>query len=166
MKFNDLYMEQSAPRLVLPFAVGEFRFAIELLDIVEVVPAYTVLRIPAAGGAVLGMLNYRGDVVPLLDLAHRCNDRGGDVTTWQTFIVCGRDGACCAMLADEVFDLVEATGDAASGYQPSASFSTVILVDEQPMPVLDIARLLEETRATRFSIDDERTQRFVEEVLP
>lgn len=167
MKINDLHMEESAPRLVLPFAAGEFRFAVELLDIVEVVPAYAVLRLPTAGGAVLGMLNYRGAVVPLLDLAHRSKGRDGDVSTWQTFIVCGSAGASCALLADEVFDLVEATGEVTSGHpQNLASFATVILVEEQPVPVLDIARLLEEMRANRLYIDGESTLRLVEEVLP
>ncbi|HOJ02667.1 MAG TPA: chemotaxis protein CheW [Bacteroidota bacterium] len=167
MKINDLHMEESAPRLVLPFAAGEFRFAVDLLDIVEVVPAYALLRLPTAGGVVLGMLNYRGTVVPLLDPAHRCMERGGDVSTWQTYIVCGNAGASCALLADEVFDLVEATGNVGSTHQQSlASFSTVILVEEEPVPVLDIARLLEEMRADRLCIDVDEAQRFVEEVLP
>ncbi len=167
MKINDSHMEHSAPRLVLPFAAGEFRYAVELLNIVDVVPAYAVLRLPTAGGAVLGMLNYRGAVVPLLDLAHHCQGREGDVSTWQTFIVCGNAGASCALLADEVFDLVEVAGEVASGYQQShASFSTVILVEEQPVPVLDITRILEELRADRLYIDGENAQRLVEEVLP
>jgi purine-binding chemotaxis protein CheW len=53
--------------LLLP--VGADRYALELTAIREVVLAPAVTPLPGAPGAVLGVLNLRGDVVPVLDTA-------------------------------------------------------------------------------------------------
>jgi len=53
--------------LVLP--VGSDRYALELTSVCEVVKAPDVTPLPGAPAGVLGVLNLRGDVVPLLDTA-------------------------------------------------------------------------------------------------
>lgn len=53
--------------LLLP--VGADRYALELVAIREVVLAPTVTPLPGAPATVLGVVNLRGEVVPLLDTA-------------------------------------------------------------------------------------------------
>ncbi|HWT21988.1 MAG TPA: chemotaxis protein CheW, partial [Solirubrobacteraceae bacterium] len=53
--------------LVLP--VGADRYALELADVREVVRGPAITPLPGAPAAVLGALNLRGAVIPVLDTA-------------------------------------------------------------------------------------------------
>jgi purine-binding chemotaxis protein CheW len=53
--------------IVLP--VGADRYGIELTDVREVVPEPQLTPVPGAPSTVLGVVNLRGNVVPVLDTA-------------------------------------------------------------------------------------------------
>ena len=50
-------------------SLGEDRYGIELTDVREVVPEPFLTPLPGAPPAVLGVVNLRGEVVPVLDTA-------------------------------------------------------------------------------------------------
>ena len=50
------------------FQVGAERFAIDTTSITEVIPCIPARVVPAAPPALLGVIEYRGAVVPVLDL--------------------------------------------------------------------------------------------------
>jgi chemotaxis signal transduction protein len=53
--------------IVLP--IGADRYGIELTDVREVVPEPRLTPVPGAPAGVLGVVNLRGEVVPVLDTA-------------------------------------------------------------------------------------------------
>jgi chemotaxis-related protein WspB len=55
--------------LLLTFRTGECLYAVDARQVVEVVPRVGVRPIPHAPGYLLGMLRYRGRVVPVVDFA-------------------------------------------------------------------------------------------------
>ena len=55
----------------LLFTIDAARYAIPLRDVAEVVSAVNVLALPDAPGIVEGVVNVRGDVVPVLSLRAR-----------------------------------------------------------------------------------------------
>ena len=54
--------------LFLQFQIGPDRYALEASRVVEVIPLLGLKKIPHAPRGVAGMFNYRGEVVPALDL--------------------------------------------------------------------------------------------------
>lgn len=50
------------------FHVGAERFAIDTASITEVIPGIPARRVPAAHPALVGVIDYRGRVVPVVDL--------------------------------------------------------------------------------------------------
>ena len=54
--------------LFLQFQIGSDRYALEASRVVEVIPLLGLKKIPHAPRGVAGMFNYRGEVVPALDL--------------------------------------------------------------------------------------------------
>ncbi len=54
--------------LLLVFEAGNNRYGIEASEIIEVIPVVSFQRIPHAPVYVAGLLNYRGAVVPVIDL--------------------------------------------------------------------------------------------------
>jgi chemotaxis-related protein WspB len=54
--------------LVLTFRVAEILYAVVVRRVVEVVPRVELRAIPHAPGHLAGLLRYRGDAVPVVDL--------------------------------------------------------------------------------------------------
>ena len=54
--------------LLLVFCLGDDRYAIETGRVVEVIPQVTLRKLPHAPDCVAGLFNYRGGVVPVIDL--------------------------------------------------------------------------------------------------
>jgi chemotaxis-related protein WspB len=66
--------------LLLTFTAGANRYAVDVTRIVELVPKVELRSIPHAPVFLAGLLGYRGQVVPVIDLglllgADRCRDR-------------------------------------------------------------------------------------------
>lgn len=55
--------------LFLVFQLGEDRYAVEVTQVIEVLPLVNVKRLPRAPASVAGMFDYHGEPVPLIDLA-------------------------------------------------------------------------------------------------
>ena len=61
--------------LFLQFKINDNRYLLEARDIIEVVPYVNLKRISKAPGYVAGLLNYRGESVPVIDLSFLMSDK-------------------------------------------------------------------------------------------
>lgn len=68
---NDRVSLTSRWQEVLLFELADQRFALPLTDVVELTRACALQALPEAPELVLGVLNLRGQVVPVLDLRRR-----------------------------------------------------------------------------------------------
>ncbi|MEM9068131.1 MAG: chemotaxis protein CheW [Myxococcota bacterium] len=53
------------------FLVGEVRYAVDILKVREIINPLTIVDLPHAPPAVLGVADHRGEVVPIIDLRQR-----------------------------------------------------------------------------------------------
>ncbi|HEY8961744.1 MAG TPA: chemotaxis protein CheW [Luteolibacter sp.] len=58
--------------LFLLFRIGKDRYGLEISRIVEVLPALPLKKLPRAERGVAGILDYHGELVPVLDLSELC----------------------------------------------------------------------------------------------
>ena len=61
--------------LFLQFKINDNRYVLEAKDIIEVVPYANLKQIPKAPAFVAGLLNYRGDTVPVIDICFLMSDK-------------------------------------------------------------------------------------------
>ena len=61
--------------LFMQFTIDNDRYLLEAKDIVEIVPFANLKRIPKAPPYVAGLLNYRGDTVPVVDVCYLMSDK-------------------------------------------------------------------------------------------
>jgi purine-binding chemotaxis protein CheW len=97
--------------LVLP--IGDDRYGLDLLDVREVVPQPALTPLPGAPRAVLGVMNLRGDVVPVVDTAQLLGLGALDRVAFVA--VAEADGGRAGLATDgepETADLRERAGDA------------------------------------------------------
>lgn len=72
--------------LVLPFWLAGQQFAVVLEHVVRVLPALLSTPLPGAPATVYGLVNVRGQILPVVDLARRFGWPSPQLTLWQPFI--------------------------------------------------------------------------------
>jgi chemotaxis-related protein WspB len=93
--------------LVLVFHVGGDRYALPCRDIVEVVPQIGLRAIPQAPRFVSGLMVYRGEVTPVIDLGELFAGRKVDSRmSTRTIVVRGPTARNLGLLAEQVTDAI------------------------------------------------------------
>jgi purine-binding chemotaxis protein CheW len=99
-------MDRSA--FVLRFELDETRYGLLATDVVEVVRAATPATLPDAPPIVVGVLNVRGDLIPVYDVRARFSLHDRPLATTDAMIlVRTKQGATAAIAVDRALDLVE-----------------------------------------------------------
>jgi purine-binding chemotaxis protein CheW len=100
---------------LLAFEVADYACALELTRVREILPLPHVTRVPGAPATVRGLVNVRGQVVPVIDVAVRLGAPPARVTRWSLLLGVearvGETTAPCTLLVDAVGGLVDATGE-------------------------------------------------------
>lgn len=98
-------------RKVLTFSLGEEAYGVDILSLKEIRGWSPVTRIPQAPQAVLGVLNLRGAVVPVIDLRLRLGMSAAEFTPLTVIIVLSisteRGHRECGIVVDKVMDVVD-----------------------------------------------------------
>lgn len=92
---------------VLIFDVGEQRYGLMSADVREVVRAVTIVPLPKAPPIVLGVIDLRGSVVPVLDLRTRFRLPPRDIQESDHLVVASAGERLVAICADHALDLKE-----------------------------------------------------------
>ncbi len=61
--------------LFLQFKNGDDRYLLEARDIIEIVPFASLKLIPKAPPYVVGLLNYRGNTIPVIDICYIMSEK-------------------------------------------------------------------------------------------
>lgn len=71
---------------ILPFRLAGHRFGLELERVLRVLAAVSVTPLPGAPSTIRGVVNVRGRIVPVADLALRIGWPAEPLGLWQPFI--------------------------------------------------------------------------------
>ena len=102
-----------ASRQVLTFSLGGETYGVDILRVKEIRGWSPVTRIPRSSPAVLGVLNLRGAIVPIIDLRVRFALREAQFTPVTVIIVLSLHTADghreCGIVVDAVKDVADIT---------------------------------------------------------
>lgn len=100
----------------LTFVVGDEEYGVGILQAKEIIEYDTVTTVPSAPAFIRGVINLRGSVVPVVDLAVKFGRAPGDVTRRSCIVVVEvrHAGASTVMgiVADRVTQVAELAADA------------------------------------------------------
>jgi purine-binding chemotaxis protein CheW len=156
MKNNDVSPAPDSAgaiaRQVLTFALGEEVYGVDILRLKEIRGWSPVTRLPHSPPAVLGVLNLRGVVVPIIDLRVRFGLSAAAFTAITVIIVLslrtGRGDQEFGIVVDKVMDVVDLLPDqvkpapATSASPAGDVIAGIATVDEQMLILLDAERLI------------------------
>lgn len=101
----------AAPRQVLTFSLAEESYGVDILRVQEIRGWSPVTRIPQAPRHVLGVLNLRGSIVPIVDLRLRFGLDKAAVTPLTVIVVLSVEHAGSkrefGLVVDSVSDVVD-----------------------------------------------------------
>jgi purine-binding chemotaxis protein CheW len=123
---------QEAPevRQYLSFKLASSHCAVGILQIKEILQYEAITRIPSVPACIRGVINLRGAVVPVLDLAVKFGLPETEVTKRTCILIAeaalGGERGVVGMMADAVQEVLELT---AADVEPPPSFGTQVRVD-------------------------------------
>lgn len=131
--------------VALAFRAGTSRFALRASDIVRVLPARPLKPVVAAPAAVIGLLAFEEDLLPVLDLGVLLEDRA-TVAASRLLVAQVReaDGSLrrLALLASEAWDMVEVRDLLPRLARSGADFLGDFVRDAGDAQLLELAQLL------------------------
>ncbi len=118
-------------RQYLSFELAGSTYAVPILRVREILQIEAVTRIPSVPVSIRGVINLRGSVVPVVDLARKLGLRETPVTRRTCILIvetgAGRDESVGGILADSVSEVVELSP---SDIEPVPSFGTEVRADD------------------------------------
>ena len=87
------------------FIVGEVHYAVSIHRVREIANPLQLVTLPKAPRAVTGVADYRGEVVPVIDLRIRFGLEGEEVTRRTKWIVVDVEGRFVALVVDAVTEV-------------------------------------------------------------
>ncbi len=117
-------------RQFLTFQVAGDRYAIGILDVKEIIEVGQMTRVPMTPDFIRGVINLRGNVVPVIDLGARLSKGSSELGKRSSIVLvevsAHHDQQLIGMLVDEVNEILEIP---ASHMQPAPDFGTDIRTD-------------------------------------
>jgi purine-binding chemotaxis protein CheW len=140
-----------ALRKVLTFSLGAEVYGVDILRLKEIRGWSPVTRLPHTPGYLLGVLNLRGVVIPVIDLRLRFGLSATEVTPITVIIVLSLQTAAgaseCGIVVDSVRDVLDIDtqsirpAPALSGSCGSEFIEGIATADEQMLILVDAQRL-------------------------
>ncbi len=103
---------------LLWFRVASERYAINIMEIKEIIKPREVTEVPRVPAFVAGVLSLRGIIIPVFDMRMRLGLSSSGATGKERIIVVKKEEDFCGMLVDEVVQVVKIA--ASSIEQPPA----------------------------------------------
>lgn len=139
---------------LLRFSVSGRDFAVPISDVDEVLRASAVRSLPGAPAHLLGCINLRGKLVPVIDLRRRLSNRSPPLDWSTRFVVSSAPAVRTVFVVDRVAGLLACDTDCE---QPTVfpelatrCVAAVVVADLEPLPVLDLRHLHAESECETF----------------
>jgi purine-binding chemotaxis protein CheW len=134
-------------REYITFEVGGQLFGLDIMAIREIRAWTPVTKLPRVPHYVAGVVNLRGTVLPVVDLAARLGWQATEATPRHAIIVTQVGGQARGLIVDSVSDIVTIAADALQP-PPSTSHDGVVpfieglaAIDELMVMILDLDKL-------------------------
>lgn len=138
----------SAPVELLTFTLGDQEYALDIMCVREIRGWTKATPLPHAPSYMRGVINLRGTVLPVLDLAERLGLPAGTHSDRNVIIVVNQGSSVAGLLVNAVSDIIALdTQDLQpppdlSSHVSAAVIKSLTLIDDRMIRVLDLASVV------------------------
>lgn len=135
---------------LVAFKVGREEFGVDVRKVEGVISLVDITRMPRAPEFVEGIINLRGQIVAVVDLASRLEIEGGDRGPKARIVVVESGDVKVGLIVNspEVISInkddIEASPSLVSGDVESAFIKGIVKLDERLLILLDVDKVLSE----------------------
>lgn len=157
---------------LISFIVGDEEYGLDILRVKEVIRIREITRLPRAPSFVKGIINLRGDVIPIIDLRDKFDLEHLDYTSMTRVIVVDVDERLVGMVVDAASQVVRIPTDRIEPPPPiagglSAEFIRGVgKLDERLIILLDIDRILSTQEKVALARMEDQVQALEREAVP
>ena len=141
-------VEKSNPVELLTFKLSDQEYALDIMSVREIRGWTQATPLPHTPTFMKGVINLRGTVLPVMDLAQRLGLPVAEHTERNVIIVVKHEDTLAGLLVDAVSDIIalsendmQAPPDAATGSQSSV-IRALSLIDERMIRILELGHLV------------------------
>lgn len=121
---------QEQAGLYLTFLVAGESFAVSILDVKEIIEVGNITPVPLTPDYIYGVINLRGNVVPVIDLSARLKQQRAQISKHSCIVLVSIETAdgpqLIGMLIDEVKEIIEIPS---ADIRPAPDFGADIRID-------------------------------------
>ncbi|MDD3718250.1 MAG: chemotaxis protein CheW [Actinomycetota bacterium] len=130
------------------FSLGREEFAVEVTQVREIMRMEEITRMPKSPDFVEGIINLRGQIIAVVELAKRLNLEAGERSGDTRIIVVEAEDIKVGMIVDSVSEVLRVSADAV---EPSPTLATdvaaaylrgVVKQDNRLIILLDLTKVL------------------------
>lgn len=139
---------------VIAFRVHDDEYCVDIMSVREIRGWTPATKLPHAPSFVRGVINLRGAVLPIIDLANRLGFEMTEPSERNVIIVAQMDGQLFGLLVDAVSDIMSVTSDDLQptpnvGSEQARTFiKNVIAREEQMIRFIDLKQILPQAMAS------------------
>ena len=148
----------SEVRQLISFIVGAEEYGLELLRVKEVIRMRQITWLPQAPPCVKGIINLRGDIIPIIDLRERFGLQSIEHTALTRVIVVEVEGRPMGMVVDSASQVVRVPADQFEppppmmGVADNGFITGVGKMDERLIITIDANRILSAAEMSQIAI--------------
>jgi len=118
---------QRDPTVALVFELEGHRYGVDTAHVQEIVRAVLPVRLPRAPAVIAGVINLRGEVLPLLDMRMRFGLPARPLRADEVFLIVRTATRSLALRADHATELVRVPADSLTAMRETAARSEFAL---------------------------------------
>lgn len=108
----DSQVNEFETKQYIVFSLGEERFGIDSLKITTIDRMKTITRIPKTPDYIKGVINLRGDIIPVMDLRAKFNLPFAEETDETRIIILKLEEISIGVIVDQVLQTIQLGDDA------------------------------------------------------
>lgn len=145
---TDLTQTRGAGRELISFRIGAQEFCVDIMAVREIRGWTAATALPRSPAFVRGVINLRGAVLPIIDLASRLGFPSTEPTDRHVIIVAQIGSQLVGLLVDAVSDILTVTDDIIQPTPDVASDTAktfvrgLLAVDGRMLSLLGLERIL------------------------
>ncbi|AIC25850.1 chemotaxis signal transduction protein CheW 1 [Rhizobium etli bv. mimosae str. IE4771] len=140
-------------RELIAFRIGDQEFCVNIMSVREIRGWTPATAMPHSPAYILGVINLRGAVLPIIDLAARLGMKPADPTSRHVIIVAQARRKVVGLLVDAVSDILTVTDEIV---QPTPEISSdlerqfargILAIDKRMICLIELEALFSETES-------------------
>lgn len=103
--------EGSSLRQLVTFTLGGEEYGVDIMKVQEIIRLQSITRVPQMPDFIEGVLNLRGNVIPVIDLRKRFNLNVTEQTPHTRIVVINVSGRTLGVIVDAVSEVMRLSDD-------------------------------------------------------